>query len=103
VEPGGSWIVGGASAEFAIVRDPGARIQLFVRNTAVDNTVVFESGRWRDELKLKPREERLLEIPVDANHSGVALRVKASAGARPSDVEEGNQDKRLLGCWIETR
>lgn len=103
VETGGSWIVGGASAEFAVVRDPGSPIQLFIRNAAVDNTVVLESDRWREQLSLKPREERLLEIPVAANRPGVVLRVKTSAGARPADVEEGNQDKRLLGCWIETR
>jgi hypothetical protein len=103
METGGSWIVGGASARFAVVRDPGTRIQLFVRNAAVDNIVTLDSGRWREELSLKPREQRLLEIPVEAHRPGVVLRVKTSAGARPGDVEEGNRDKRLLGCWIETR
>jgi hypothetical protein len=103
IETGGSWIAGGASAEFAVVRDQGARIQLFVRNAPIDNTVILEAGSWRESLSLKPREERLLDITIEPGRPGVVLRVKASTGARPADVEEGNQDKRLLGCWIETR
>ncbi|HMF99061.1 MAG TPA: hypothetical protein VKE96_32395, partial [Vicinamibacterales bacterium] len=50
VESAGSWIAGSSEAEFAIVRDRGAPVQLFVRNFAVDNTVVLESDRWRQDL-----------------------------------------------------
>jgi hypothetical protein len=103
IESGGAWISGASAAEFAIVRDPAASIQLFVRNSAVDNAVVLESGRWRQDLALKPHEERLLEVPVEANRPGVVLRVRSATGARPADVEPGSQDKRMLGCWIETR
>ena len=103
LETGGSWVVGGASADFAIVRDPGARLQLFVRNAGIDNTVTLEAGSWRENLALKPREERLFDLAVDVSRPGVVLRVTTATGARPADVEEGNQDKRLLGCWIETR
>src|SRR5262249_3512143 len=100
VEPGGSWIVGRSEAEFAIVPDRGAPVQLFVRNFAVDNTVVLESDRWRQDLALKPREERMLDVPLEAGRAGVVLRVRSAAGARPFEVEPGNQDKRMLGCWI---
>jgi hypothetical protein len=103
VETGGSWIVGGAYADFAVIHDPGARIQLFVRNAAIDNTVALDAGSWRATVTLKPREERQFEIPDAANRPGIVLRVQTSTGTRPADVEEGNQDKRLLGCWIETR
>jgi len=103
VEPAGSWIGGGSAAEFAIVPDAGASIQLFVRNFSVDNTVVLESGGWRQDLALKPNEERMFEVPIAANRPGVVLRVRSATGARPADVEPGNQDKRMLGCWIETR
>jgi hypothetical protein len=64
---------------------------------------VLECGRWRQDLALKPHEERLLEVPVNANRPGVVLRVRSATGARPADTEPGNQDKRMLGCWIETR
>jgi hypothetical protein len=103
IEPTGSWIGGGSEAEFAIVRDRGTPVQLFVRNFAADNTVVLDSAGWHQTVALKAREERTFALPLDAASAGVVLRVRSAAGARPSDVEPGNQDKRLLGCWIETR
>ena len=103
VERAGVWIGGGSAAEFAIVQDPGAPLRLLVRNAPVDNVVVLEIGRWRQDLMLKPREERLLELPADTNRPGVVLRVRSAKGARPIDTEPGNQDSRVLGCWIETR
>jgi len=103
VEPDGSWIVGGSEAEFAIVRDRGSPVQLLVRNFAVDNTVVLESDQWRQDVALKAREERLFDLPIGTSSAGVVLRVRSAKGARPADVEPGNQDKRMLGCWIETR
>ena len=95
--------MGGSAAAFAIVPDTGAPIQLLVRNFGVANAVVVESGAWRQDLALKPREERLFDVPVDANGRGAVVRVTSSTGARPFDVEPGNQDRRLLGVWIETR
>jgi hypothetical protein len=103
IEPNGAWIVGGSEAAFAIVRDQGAPVQLLVRNFAVANTVVLESDGWHQKLALKAREERLFDLPLDAASAGVVLRVRSATGARPFDVEPGNQDKRVLGCWIETR
>jgi hypothetical protein len=103
LEPAGSWIAGGSEAEFAIARDRGAPVRLFVRNSAVANTVVLESGRWRQDLAMRPREERLVDLPIDAVRAGIVLRVRSATGVRPADVEPGNQDKRVLGCWIETR
>ena len=103
LEPGGSWIAGGADAEFAIAHDRGEPVQLFVRNFAVQNTVALETDAWRQEVTLKPREERMFDVPIDPARAGVVLRVRSAAGVRPADIEPGNQDKRVLGCWIETR
>jgi hypothetical protein len=103
LEPGGSWIAGGAEAEFAIGRERGQPVQLFVRNFAVPNTVVLETDGWRQDVALKPREERLFDVPIDPARAGVVLRVRSATGVRPSDIEPGNLDKRVLGCWIETR
>ena len=80
----------------------GGPIRLFVRNSPVDNRIVLESHGWRRELSLKPREEQLIDVPVDRQAPGALLRVSCASGARPSDVE-GSDDRRLLGCWIETR
>jgi hypothetical protein len=103
LEPGGSWIAGGAEAEFAIGRERGQAVQLFVRNFAVPNTVVLETDGWRQDVALKAREERLFDVPIDPARAGVVLRVRSATGIRPSDIEPGNLDKRVLGCWIETR
>jgi hypothetical protein len=103
LEPGGSWIAGGAAAEFAIAHERGEPVQLFVRNYVVPNTVVLETDGWRQEVTLKPREERVFDVPIDPARAGVVLRVRSAAGVRPADIEPGNQDKRVLGCWIETR
>ncbi|MEP7307132.1 MAG: hypothetical protein ABJA98_16590 [Acidobacteriota bacterium] len=102
VEPGGAWIAGGSEADLAIAPDPGNGIRLFLRNSPVDNRVTLTSGAWRQELTLTPREERLLDVPVDKGTGGARVRVSCASGARPSDVEHSD-DTRLLGCWIETR
>jgi hypothetical protein len=103
VEAAGTWIAGAAEAEFAIVADRRSPVQLFLRNYAVANTVVLETDRWRQDIALQPREERLVALPIDAATGGVVLRVRSATGAAPADVEPGNRDRRILGCWIETR
>jgi len=102
-EPAGTWIAGGYDAVFAIAPDPGAPIRLFVRNAPVQNDVTLESGAWRQTLALKPGEERMVDVPADAAGPGVLLRVATTAGFRPADVDPATTDRRLLGCWIETR
>jgi hypothetical protein len=74
-----------------------------VRNSPVTNTVVLETNHWRQELRMAPREEKLLNVPADDSRQGFVLKVSSAAGARPSEFEPGNEDRRLLGCWIETR
>jgi hypothetical protein len=103
VEREGTWVAGGGDAEFAIEPDHGTDIRLFVRNAAVQNRVTIESGTWRRDLALQPREERFVDLPFEAGRPGLLLRVSAETGARPADVEPGNADRRLLGAWIETR
>jgi hypothetical protein len=103
IEPGGIWIVGGGFGTFVLSPDPGAPIRLFVRNAPVRNHVTLESGAWRQDLTLEPREERTFDVPAKAGSNAALLRVTASTGARPSDLDPANEDRRLLGCWIETR
>jgi hypothetical protein len=102
METGGAWIAGASDAEFAIQPDPGHEIQLFLRNAPVRNRVTLESGSWREELALMPREERLFTIPADPDTGAARLHVSCAAGIRPSDIES-SEDTRLLGCWLETR
>ena len=103
VEPSGVWVSAGSEVEFAVAVASPAPVQLFVRNGPVENTVTLESGSWRESLTLRPGEERLMQLPIDANRRMTPLRVQASRGFRPSDVDRSSEDRRLLGVWIETR
>lgn len=104
MEPGGTWIAGGRRADFAIAPDPPqAPIRLFVRNAPVDNQITLESGAWHERLALEPREERLIHVPFQTGDAGLLLHVSTARGARPAEFEPGSDDRRLLGCWIETR
>jgi hypothetical protein len=102
MEPTGTWVGGGDFADFVIAPDTASRARLFVRNGAASNRVGIEAGSWREELALNAGEERLLDIPAEAGQI-VAVRVSSATGARPADSDPHNADRRLLGCWIETR
>jgi hypothetical protein len=103
METDGAWVHGAASARFVIAPDSGPSVHLFVRNSPVDNLVVLESGAWRRELNLLPREERLVELPAESVPYATVLTVTTSRGVRPIDVDRNTTDERFLGCWIETR
>ena len=103
MEPGGTWIEGGRSADFVISPDEGAAVKVFVRNPPVANQVTLEGDGWREVLALSPGEERIVTRPVPAESGGLRLRITAAHGARPTEFERGSTDARFLGCWIETR
>jgi hypothetical protein len=100
MESSGAWVAGGSSARF-LVADEDRTPRLFVRNVPAANPVTLSSGAWREVMVLAPREERAIDLP--AGGARTLLEVTSAAGARPSDVEPGNGDRRLLGVWIETR
>jgi hypothetical protein len=102
MEPAGTWVRAGAFADFIIVPDPDARVRLFIRNVGAANRVRVDSASWKEQLALSAGEERLLEVPGDAGRF-VSVRVTSDTGARPADVDPNSTDRRLLGCWIETR
>jgi len=103
LEPAGIWIAGGSNAEFAIAPDRQSPIHLFLRNGSADNTVTLESAAWRDSLMLGPDEVRMLQIPTDGRSQATPLRIAATNGFRPVDVDPKSADDRFLGAWIEAR
>lgn len=103
LEPGGLWVGGSQTAQLVVAADRGQPIRLFLRNTAAGNRVSLASGSWKQELTLRPREERGIEIPSGGNRLGAVLDVTVVNGARPVDFEPGSKDERFLGCWLETR
>ena len=103
MEPGGTWVEGGRSADFAISADPGPPVRLLVRNPPVANVVTLEGEGWRQYLVLMPGEERIITLPFPPASGTLGVRVITARGARPSEFEPGSTDSRYLGAWIETR
>ncbi len=63
MEPGGTWVEGGQSADFVISADAAAPVRLLVRNPPVANVVTLEGDGWRQYFVLAPGEERMTTLP----------------------------------------
>jgi hypothetical protein len=95
-EPSGFW-VGGARDTWVVLAPDESRgpLSLLLRNAPVENTVTLEFGGRREEIVLKPGEERRVEMP-----GGIALlRIRSAAGFRPSEADATSRDTRLLGVY----
>jgi hypothetical protein len=104
VEQPGFWVRGGAEARFAAMAlQPGAGLQLFVRNAPVNNRVYLSIDGQTQVLDLKPRQERFVAIPPVSDRRASLIKVHSEAGFRPSQVDPGSTDTRYLGVWIELR
>ena len=94
-EPSGFWVAGERETALAIQPDVPRPVSLLLRNGAADNTVTIESTAARQDLVMKAGEERRIDVPA----AGL-LRIRASAGFRPSEVNAGSRDSRLLGVFV---
>jgi hypothetical protein len=98
-EPSGFWVGGERDTRVVLAPDePRGTVWLILRNAPVENTVTLEVGERREEIVLKPGEERRLQMPA-----GTALvRIRSSSGFRPSVVDPNSRDTRLLGVYVRT-
>jgi hypothetical protein len=97
-EPAGFWVGGERDTQVVVAPDDArGSVSLILRNAPVANTATLEFGGRREETVLKPGEERLLVLP-----SGSVIRIRSSAGFRPSEVDPKSRDTRLLGVYIRT-
>jgi hypothetical protein len=103
MEPAGTWVEGGRSADFVISADAATPVRLLVRNPPVSNVVTLEGDGWRQHFVLAPGEERTTTLPFHPGSRALKVRVTAARGARPVEFERGSTDTRFLGCWLETR
>jgi hypothetical protein len=99
-EPSGLWVAGARETAIAVRPDLGGRSALLLRNGAVDNVIELESGGWRQEIALKGSEERRIDLPIDATLGAALVRIRASAGFRPSEVNPASRDTRFLGVFV---
>jgi hypothetical protein len=101
-EPEAFWIGGERTASVVLQPDvPGPVASLLVRNAPVDNVVTIQAGRWRQELRLGPGEERTIQAPLDTTRGATLLTITTSAGFRPSAVDAKSRDGRFLGVWLK--
>lgn len=102
-EPSGFWVGGGRSTNVVFQPDGPRPLSVLLRNGAADNIVTIECGSRKDELPMAPGEERRIELPAQGQ-GGLArlVRIASSAGFRPSEVNAGSRDSRLLGVFVRT-
>jgi hypothetical protein len=97
-EPGGFWVGGERDTQVVIGPDDGrGSVSLILRNAPMPNTATLEFGGRREETMLNPGEERLVVLP-----SGSLIRIRSSAGFRPSELDPKSRDTRFLGVYIRT-
>ncbi len=101
-EPEGWW-VGGRAAATVMLDAPRTvtTAALLVRNGGVPNRIALTVGSWSATLDLTPGEERPISVPLVAGRA--RLMVSSAAGFRPSDVDPGSKDGRVLGVWVQVR
>ncbi len=102
VEPEAFWVGGARSALVAIQPEAGrSATTLLLRNAPVPNRIVVDIGGRRDAIELGPGEERRIDVPPNPSGGATLVRIGASAGFRPSEVETGSRDNRFLGVWVK--
>ncbi len=102
-EPEAFWVGGGRRSTVVVQPDVAStpRASLLVRNGPVENRVVLEAGKWRDEIALQPGEERLVFVPLDARRGATLLAFTTSSGFQPSSHDPRSRDTRYLGVWVK--
>ena len=101
-EPEAFWIGGARRASAMVVQPDGPQstVTLLVRNAPVDNRVMIQSGRWREDLPLGPGEERRVQVPINVQRGAALVTISTSSGFRPSVAEPNSNDDRFLGVWV---
>ena len=101
-EPQAFWVGGSRDSSVVIQPVPTRRVVvLALRNAPVENRVTLESRGWEKVMTMAAGEEQRIEIPVAPGADAVPLRITASSGFRPSEVDTGSRDQRFLGVWIK--
>jgi hypothetical protein len=101
-EPEFFWAGGARRASVVVQPDvPQPSVTLLARNAPVNNTVVIQSGGWREEMRLEPGEERRVRVPIDVQRGAALFTISSSSGFRPSATDPNSHDDRFLGVWIK--
>lgn len=100
IEPGGFWARGRSKMRVTLAKPEAPdsfALNLHCGARANQVTVLTPHGSWR--LELAPNVARTLVLP--ANHQALMpLDIATASGFVPAEIEPGNPDRRVLGCWI---
>ena len=101
-EPDGFWVRGRARlrATIAETGESAESLAVQVHSGARPNTVTLSTPRWSERLDLVPGVTREVRVPSVSHERLVSLTITTSSGFVPADVQPGNRDRRLLGCWV---
>jgi hypothetical protein len=102
-EPSGFWVGAARDTRVALAPDaPRGHVSVVLRNAPVENTVSLEFAGRREEIVLKPGEERRVDVPLGPAGASALLHIRTSSGFRPSAVDPNSRDTRLLGVYVRT-
>ena len=101
-EPQAFWVGGSRDSTVVVQPVPARRaLVLTLRNAPVENRITLESRGWEKVLTMAAGEEQRIGIPMAPGAEAVPLRITASSGFRPSEVDAGSRDERFLGVWVK--
>ncbi len=93
-----SWTRGGRQTELLVTSSGVSALRFRLQNGASGGSVHLSvAGSGRD-FSLAPWETRTIEMPVPPAARWVRVTISSEGAFRPSDVESGSRDTRLLGC-----
>ena len=99
-EPSGFWVAGSRETAVVIQPDGDRKVSLILRNGPGDNVITLESGQWRDEFAMLSGNEQRIDIPREGAARATLVRIRSSAGFRPSEVDPTSRDTRFLGVFV---
>jgi hypothetical protein len=101
-EPDGFWVRGRARLRTTLADGANSNdaTALQVHSGARPNTVTFSTPRWSERLELVPGVTREVRVPSVPHERLVSLTITTTSGFVPAELQPGNGDRRLLGCWI---
>jgi hypothetical protein len=104
LEPHGVWI-GGARAGRLVLSVPGGRssVPLLIRAGPPGARVQVDGPGLVQSRLLGPLESMAVDVPVAARSRMTWITVRTDRGFRPSEVDPGSRDRRLLGCSLSFR
>lgn len=101
-EAEGFWVRGQSTIRATLVKAVISTdsIPLSLHSGARPNRVSLTTTRWSTSVDLVPGVTQTIVVPSDPRQPFTPLAITTNSGFVPSEVQPGNPDHRLLGCWI---